>query len=388
MKKKKILLVGGGSGGHVTPVAAVIRELKKQAPQSEFRMWCDYGFAAQARGIMSHVDSRIPVQAIVAGKLRRYHHFTFLQHFTVPWVFWPNVRDFFLVIIGVFQSLVLLVIWRPSVIFSKGGFVCLPVGWAAWLLRIPLVIHDSDAHPGLTNRLLAPVATAIATGAPLEYYPYPKAKSRYIGTPVGEEFAPFSTTRQKAAKVQLGFDPLRPLVVVTGGGLGAGRINDAVVLHLQALLKKANLVLIAGADHYDELRALTPQDDMRFQLYGFVTHDMASFLGAADVVVARAGATTLLELAALAKPVILVPNAKLTGGHQLKNAKVYTDKQAVVLLDEDTFDEPGSTSLVDSITKVLGSEKIKTELSKNIYALARPNAAKQMAEMVLKAGKK
>lgn len=380
--------MGGGSGGHVTPVAAVIRELKEQAPRSELRMWCDRGFAAQARGIINHVDPTIPVRSIVAGKLRRYHHFTFLQHFTIPWVFWPNVRDFFLVIIGVFQSLVLLIVWRPSVIFSKGGFVCLPVGWAAWVLRIPLVIHDSDAHPGLTNRLLAPVATAIATGAPLEYYPYPKAKSTYIGTPVGEEFTPFSTTRQKAAKVQLGFDPARPLVVVTGGGLGAKRINDAVVFHLKALLQQTNIVLIAGADHYDELRALTPQDDPRFQLYGFISQDMVTFLGAADVVVARAGATTLLELAALAKPVILVPNAKLTGGHQLKNAKVYADKDAVLLLNEDTFDEPGSTSLIDSVSSILSSDERQLSLSENIHALARPNAAKQMAEMVLKASKK
>lgn len=385
---KKILLVGGGSGGHVTPTVAVIRELKKLAPKAEVRVWCDRGFAPQARSIVGHFDPSIPVQTLIAGKLRRYHHFTKLQHFTVPWVFWPNVRDFFLVIIGVFQSIARLIMWRPDVVFTKGGFVCLPVGWAAWLLRIPLVIHDSDAHPGLTNRLLAPLATAIATGAPLEYYPYPVAKSSYVGIPVNAEFQPFSDTEQKSAKAELGFSPNRPLVVVTGGGLGAGRINDAVMFHLPALLEVANVVLISGATQYDELRALTPHDDPRFQLYGFVSQDMAKLLGAADVVVARAGATTLLELAALAKPTILVPNAKLTGGHQLKNAKVYEDKEAVLVLNEDNFDDSDNTLLVDMLRKVVQDKALRTMLSKNIHTFARPHAANDVARMILGVRKK
>ena len=104
--------------------------------------------------------------------------------------------------------------------FTKGGFVCLPVGMAARVLRIPLVIHDSDAHPGLTNRILAKWASAIATGAPLKHYPYPESISRYVGIPIATEFAPFTDQQRTEAKRTLGLDPNRPLVVVTGGRVG------------------------------------------------------------------------------------------------------------------------------------------------------------------------
>jgi UDP-N-acetylglucosamine--N-acetylmuramyl-(pentapeptide) pyrophosphoryl-undecaprenol N-acetylglucosamine transferase len=380
---KKILMVGGGSGGHVTPIVAVIRELRKQQPHAEIRVWCDRGFYRQARSIIGHFDTSIPVQRITAGKLRRYHHFTLLQHFTVPWVFWPNVRDVFLVIVGTIQSLVRLIIWRPDVVFTKGGFVCLPVGWAAWLLRIPVVIHDSDAHPGLTNRLLAPSARRIATGAPIEYYPYPEQKTQYIGIPISEGFRPFTETERRAMKQELGFDPRRALVVITGGGLGAKRLNDNVALHLGALLERTNVLLISGTAQYDELRSLTPQNDARFQLRDFVSKGMAEMLGAADVVVARAGATSILELAALAKPAILVPNAKLTGGHQTKNAQVYAVKKAVILIDEDRFDDLHDTSLVDAIERVLGDATLRESLGRAIHTFARPHAAKNMADMIL-----
>lgn len=310
-----------------------------------------------------------------------------MQHFTVPWVFWPNLRDGFLVIIGVLQSISRLIFWRPDVVFTKGGFVCLPVGWAARVLRIPLVIHDSDAHPGLTNRLLAPGAKRIATGAPLEYYPYPRHKTTYVGIPVAQEFRPFSEEQQHDAKVQLGFSGKRPLLVITGGGLGARRLNDTVALHLQQLMKIADVILISGAAQYDELRAITPQNDGRFQLHSFVSNNMHRMLGAADVVVARAGATTILELAALAKPTILVPNAKLTGGHQLKNAKVYADKNAVIVLDEDKFDDAEDTSLVEAVELVLGDATLRRTLGKTIHSFSRLDAAKDMVEIIIGAAK-
>lgn len=383
----RILLVGGGSGGHVTPVAAVIRELRKEQPRAELRMWCDKGFAPQAKSIIGHVDENIPVHMIVAGKLRRYHHFTLLQHITVPSVFWPNMRDFFLVIVGTLQSIIKLIIWRPNVVFTKGGFVCLPVGWAARLLRIPLVIHDSDAHPGLTNRLLAGGAAAIATGAPLEYYSYPVDKTTYVGIPVGERFRPVAKEEQSTLKMVLGFSGERPLVVITGGGLGAKRLNDAVAFHLKSLLNLADVMLISGTAQYDELNALTPQNNSHFQLHSFVSKDMELYLGAADVVVTRAGATTILELAALAKPTILVPNGRLVAGHQLKNAKVYADKHAVLVLDENKFDDPADTSLVRTVESVLHDKALQQSLSTAIHAFAKPHAAHDMVEIILKAAR-
>lgn len=289
-------------------------------------------------------------------------------------------------IVGFAQSLVKLVLWRPDVVFTKGGYVCLPVGLAAKILGIPLVIHDSDAHPGLTNRVLSKWATTIATGAPLKYYSYPKTKSRYVGIPISGDFHPFSSIERRAARESWGINPAYPLIVITGGGLGATRINDVVVEALTDLLKLGSVVLVAGAGQYDELRSLTPPNNNRFQLHAFVSSGMAALLGGADVVVTRAGATTILELAALAKPTILIPNGKLTGGHQLKNAAVYADAHAVKIVDEQIMlNDP--TVLVRAIKLVLTEPEDSAAMAKKFSSFARPQAARDMADMILEAVK-
>lgn len=336
---------------------------------------------------MSHFDPSIPVETIFSGKLRRYHNLSLLRQLLRPVsIVLPNVRDLFLVIIGIIQSLSKLMISRPDVIFTKGGFVCLPVGVAAKILSIPLVIHDSDAHPGLTNRILAKWAQAIATGAPLKYYPYPRKKSKYVGIPIASEFEPLSVNQQLQIKKQLGFDASRPLVVVTGGGLGAQRINNAVSLSLSQLLNVTSVALISGAAQYDELRALTPENDERFQLHAFISQGMASWLGAADIVVARAGATTIMELAALGKPTVLIPNGYLSGGHQLKNAAAYAENGAVVIIDEHELDKRPEI-LVEVISSLLANPSTLSHMSQAIKTYAHPDAARDVASMILAAAK-
>jgi UDP-N-acetylglucosamine--N-acetylmuramyl-(pentapeptide) pyrophosphoryl-undecaprenol N-acetylglucosamine transferase len=169
---------------------------------------------------------------------------------------------------------------------------------------------------------------------------------------------------------------------VTGGGLGAQRINDAVASTLDELLELGSVVLISGTGQYDELRALTPQYDERFQLHAFVSEGLVSLFGAADVVVTRAGATTILELAALRKPTILVPNGKLTGGHQLKNAQVYADADAVVIVDEPVME---TTPLVlrDAVKGILKDNKKTDAMAGRFMVFARPHAARDMADMIL-----
>ncbi len=334
---------------------------------------------------MGHFDESVRVDTIVSGKLRRYHHLTIWQQLAkFQTIVLPNVIDMAKVGIGFVQSFVKLLAWRPDVVFTKGGFVCLPIGLAAHLLKIPLVIHDSDAHPGLTNRLLSRWADAIGTGAPLKFYPYPLSITRYVGVPVMAGFVPYDEAHQRAAKHSLGFDASRPLMVVTGGGLGARRLNDAVAEGLKSLLVHTNVILISGEAQYDEMRTLTPQDDPRYQLHAFVSQGMADMLGAADIVVARAGATTILELAALAKPTILVPNGFLTGGHQLKNAAVYAENGAVSVVDELAL-EKRPELLVDEVLNLLADPKRMQAMSKAFLEFAKPEAARDMAELVLDA---
>src|SRR4051812_42501014 len=127
----KILAVGGGSGGHVTPVVAVLRTVKTQHPKAEIRFWCDRPFYPQAKSIMHQFDDTIRIHRILSGKFRRYNHLTWWQQLTIPSIPLLNIRDSFLVFAGIIQSIIKLIVWRPDVVFTKGGYVCLPVGIAA-----------------------------------------------------------------------------------------------------------------------------------------------------------------------------------------------------------------------------------------------------------------
>lgn len=345
------------------------------------RVWCDRKFAPQARSTVRAYDGSLRIDTVVAGKLRRYHHLTLWQQLTWPSLVFKNIGDAFLVLVGVVQSFFKLIAWRPDVIFTKGGYVCLPVGIAAHVLRIPLVIHDSDAHPGLTNRILSRWANAIATGAPLEHYPYNRKRSQYVGIPIDARFQPLDADAQAAAKKEWGIGAERPLLVVTGGGLGASRLNRAVLDSRQELQQHCAVILVSGAGQYDELRREVPEDTPDFQLHAYVT-GMHSLLGAADVVVTRAGATTILELAALAKPTILVPNAKLTGGHQVKNAAVYAENDAVKMIDEPSMEEDARV-LSRAVIEVLSAPEQAAAMATRFRAFSKPHAARDMAKIIL-----
>ena len=381
----KILAIGGGSGGHVVPVVAVFKEILKKKPDTELYFWCDKKFAPQAKKIMadSFCES-VKVSKISSGKFRRYNHLTFWQHFTVPGVVFGNFIDIFKNIAGIFQAFTKLVVNRPDVIFCKGGFVCVPAGLAAWALRIPIVIHDSDAHPGLANRIISRFAKRIATGAPLEFYNYPKKISRYVGIPVLENFRKYSQKEREKFKDELGFSKVKPLVVITGGGLGAARLNNAIVTKGGELSKHSQIVLISGLAQFDELQEETKSFSKDFYLLSFVSKDMWKFLAAADLVVARAGATSNLELAALHKPTILVPNARLTGGHQLKNAQVYQKTNSVKIVSDDEIEKKPEV-LSDEILQTLKNEEEMLRLGERFGEFAKPNAAKDVAEMIFEA---
>ncbi len=366
-------------------MVAVLKDLRARHPRAEVRFWVDTAFASQAKKIIYAYDDTIKVQTVVAGKLRRYHHLTALQHLLWPSLMWKNTVDVFKIMGGSAQSVWRLLWWRPDVVFTKGGFVCLPVGMAAALLKIPLVIHDSDAHPGLTNRVLARWATTIATGAPLEYYHYPAAISHYVGIPVGEAFVPMTAAQQTAFKKQQGVHTDKPLIVVTGGGLGAKRLNQVVIDVLPKLQQFASVILVSGVGQYEALRAQFPKNTKNFQVFDFVTN-MHELLGAADIAVARAGATTILELAALQKPTILVPNAALTGGHQLKNAAVYGEAQAAIVVDEDEMVERPDI-LVRAVKSYVDDPKTTKAMTKRFGEFARPDAAHDMASLILRAAR-
>lgn len=362
----------------MTPVVAVLDELAKQTELSEVRFVCDKAFAVQAKGIMSHASMPVTTHIISAGKLRRYKHFKLWHYIIHPSVMTRNILDSGKIIIGILQSIRLIRKYKPDVIFLKGGYVCLPVGTAARLCRVPVVIHDSDARPGLTNRILAPRADKIATGYPVENYPYSHHKTTYTGVPINENFTTISVAKQQTLKKRLSLSPSAPLVVAVGGGLGAQSINTAMVEALPKLAGiGAHAVVIAGKHNYTQIKdASEPYHNVT--VLEFVSEGLVRLLGAADIVVTRASATSLQELAGLAKPIIAVPAKAL--GDQHKNAAVYQEASAAIIMTDDEIARPGR--LGNEIVDLLHDSSRRETLSRNIHKFARPHAARDVAKLL------
>jgi UDP-N-acetylglucosamine--N-acetylmuramyl-(pentapeptide) pyrophosphoryl-undecaprenol N-acetylglucosamine transferase len=378
----KIVAAGGGSAGHVTPVLAVLRELKRHDANLQAYFVTDHAFGKQAADVMAKAPFEVQVKKIYAGKFRRYSKISFWRQLIDVRTVAKNFLDTFLVVTGFVQSFLYLRKVKPDVVFTKGGYVCLPFGYAAHLLRIPIVIHDSDFHPGLTNRLLAKYASAIATGAPLSNYSYDPEKSRYVGVPVSSAFRPVKVREQQKCKAALGLaDTKKPLLVVTGGGLGSRSLNHVVTTVAPQLLDKTAILHVAGQANYQEALEHAPQH-ADYVIKPFLPEGMALALAAADIVVSRAGATTMSELAASAKPTILVPSPYLPSGHQVKNAAILGDEGAALVLEEDKL-VMNPLLLTKAVLALLDSPQKRKEMSAAIHKFAKTDAAIDTASMIV-----
>jgi UDP-N-acetylglucosamine--N-acetylmuramyl-(pentapeptide) pyrophosphoryl-undecaprenol N-acetylglucosamine transferase len=378
----RILCVGGGSGGHITPIVAITESIRKQKPRVDIRVWCDRSFVSQARQLLG-ADTRVDV--VVSGKYRRYANISLLSHIRYHLIktHLANFLDLFKIGFGFLQSLCKLIIWRPNVVFCKGGFVCLPVGVAAHFLRIPLVIHDSDVVPGLTNRILARYASYIGTGVPLENYPnYPRAKTKFVGIPVRPEFHKLSAAEKLAVKEKYGFSKDKKLVFVTGGGLGSSDLNEAVIKKAPQIINHNTQILLLTGENRD---VVDPTID-GLRLESFLTDDYPNIVASADIVITRAGATAMAELASLGAVAIIVPNPFLAGDHQTKNALIWQQANAAIVIEQKNL-RAHPDLLLTEVVKLLNDEKLRLHLSHNLAKFARPNALDQMVEMILGAVK-
>jgi UDP-N-acetylglucosamine--N-acetylmuramyl-(pentapeptide) pyrophosphoryl-undecaprenol N-acetylglucosamine transferase len=382
----KVVVTGGGSGGHITPLLAVAHELKQLQPNVEVIFIGQKGDSlADVPAENQDIDS---VHLIRAGKFRRYHGEGAKQLLDLPTLA-KNVRDAGYVVAGIQQARRLLKQLRPDVIFVKGGFVGVPVGLAASALKIPYVTHDSDAMPGLANRIIARGAAKHAVGLPKEIYDYPPDKTVTVGVPLSRSFKPFTAAEKHDAREQIGVDPKGKMILVTGGGNGALRLNNAVAVCVRELLdryKNLTIVQIAGRAHEASLRQRYKQDlppalQKRVIVKGFVTN-MYLYSGAADVVVTRAGATIMAELAAQGKACVVVPNPQLTGGHQVKNAKVLAERSAIRLVTEDKL-KLDDHALMPQLVDLIDRPERAVQLGKNLGRLAQPDAAKHLAMLLL-----
>lgn len=270
------MVVGGGSGGHITPAVAVVREILAQKPRAEVEFWTDFKYYKNVTKLTTEIgvswgeenkpihrskDPYIRVRRIPAGKFHRYSNWRFKDYFvhldvTLKDLIFGNIFGFFGFILGIFTSFFRLAkkSSRPNVIFLKGGYVCLPVGLVARLFRIPYIIHESDVVAGLANRLLMRKAKKVAFGMPIPEDLQAKHPNYvWTGIPVGPEFKSVSPTKQLSLKKAFSFNPDKPLVVITGGSQGSKNLDEATRQILPELLKFTSVGLVAGRKHYEDM---------------------------------------------------------------------------------------------------------------------------------------
>lgn len=325
------------------------------------------------------------VYAVAAGKFRRYHGEGLRQILDVKTV-GLNTRDMFRTVKGFFQSYRLLKKIKPDCIFVKGGFVGVPVGLAAARLRIPFITHDSDAIPGLANRIIARWAVLHTVALPAEVYSYPKSKTLTVGVPVHANYQPIGKADRDTFRQEIGLGAYAKMLFITGGGLGAQRLNTAVEGILPKLLENyPDLAVVQSVGRKNEVainqrygELLTPEHKSRVVVEGYMT-DMHRYSGAANIIITRAGATALAEFAIQQKACVVVPNPQLTAGHQLKNAEYLAVNGAVAIVREDKLVADLYPTLVD----LLDSEEKQVELGKKMAKFAVPDAAQRLAMVLL-----
>lgn len=323
--------------------------------------------------------------AIRAGKFRRYYSAGLLAKVFNVRTLGLNVRDGWRTMAGVVDSVRILRRFRPDVVFLKGGYVTVPVGAACKLLRIPFVIHESDVGPGLANRLLGKWATKIAVGFPVKsYHDFDSNKLVYTGNPVRLEIA---GAHRLEGLAHFRLTSKLPVVLVTGGSGGARQINEVVVAALPRILEFVQLIHVTGEREYErvkfEVRRLGKLHGIdHYRPRAFLTSDMGMAMAAADVVLARAGANTIAELAVLGKPTVLIPNYEMAG-HQVQNARVLARQGAVRVLDGRTLT---ADKLVGELKRLMGDDEEQKRLAAAIGKLAKPDAADSLAKLILETG--
>ena len=402
--------MGGGSGGHITPAVAVVREILSLKPRASVEFWTDFKYYKNVTKLTTEIgvawgeDKKsqrksgpyIRVRRLPAGKFHRYSKWTFRDYFahldiTIKDLIIGNILGFFGFLAGLVTSFCRLLSKksRPNIIFLKGGYVCLPVGLMARLFKIPYIIHESDVVAGLANRVLMKKAKKVAFGMPISEEMQEKHPNYvWTGIPVGPEFKAVSEAKQFSLKKAFSFNPEKPLVVITGGSQGSENLNEATRAILPELLKFTSVGLVAGRKHYEDMIDLKKYEnwekaslESNFCMWEFNT-TMNELMGAADVVVSRAGATTIAEMAALRKATILVPFERLPGGHQVKNAERLEEaKAALVLKDSDMMADP--TKLLEQIRHLVKSPRLRADMADKLHEEARSDAAKRLAGIIL-----
>ncbi len=374
----RILLLGGGSGGHVFPLIAVAKALRGQAAQTgldlELMALGEGKFMAQAVA-----ENGLPYKAIMTGKLRRYlSPLTLLDILKMP--------------VGFFQSLWYLFLFMPDVVFAKGGYASIPGALAAKMFFIPVFIHESDSIPGLANRILDGWAKKIFISFPSSEKYFKPGKTIITGNPARQNL--FGGDRNVAMQ-KFGLNPERKTIMVIGGSQGAQKINrmvlDTLVMMVSPPTGGFQIIHQCGESQYQSVRTEVDKlikegegeyaDALKtnYKLYPFFSEeDMVLAYAASDIIISRAGAGSLFEIAGLGKPAIVIPITHSTSGHQMTNAIEFS-KYGGVMIEEENLTPH---IIISQINNLLEPEKYNS-VSEKLKSFATPDAAQKIASLLL-----
>lgn len=357
MSKYKIIMTGGGTAGHVTPNLALVPKLKEK------------GFEVKYIGSFDGIEKEIitqnsiPFYGISCGKLRRYFD---VKNFTDP----------FKIIKGIAQAIRILSKEKPDVIFSKGGFVAVPVVIAASIKKIPVVAHESDMTPGLANKLSEPFCDKLCVTFRESLKFIKGNKGILTGSPIREEI--LHGDKAKGKRI-CGFTDDKEILLIMGGSLGSKLINEEIRKNMDNLLKKFNIIHICGKGNIDKsLINITG-----YKQFEYVSEELPHFMKASDYIISRAGANSIFEFLALKKPTLLIPlSKKASRGDQILNAKSFEKEGYSLMLEEEDINK-------DILYKKISELKErKNELIKNMEKSGSKNGVESIVNVILKSIKK
>lgn len=347
INKKRVLFVTGSTGGHVWPAVWIAKHLQSQNPDIEYYFYIS-GSTIEKKILKAQ---NFKFTKVYSGKWRRY--FSLL-----------NFIDIFKIILGFFQSLVLLIVSRPRVVFIKGGFLGVPIAFAATVLGIPYVNHESDARLGLANRIISKFSKKILVAFPENLYNMNSTnliKTKSVGIPLAPEFSSLEKPKTVISTI-----------LFLGGSLGSKKINNSLKPILKELLTKYKIIHICGQKNIQEFQkiksSLTLQLQDNYDLHGFIKSGIADLMQSSDLVISRAGATTIFELASLAKPVIFVPlGRKVSRGDQIYNCEFIEKLHAGIIIDDDNL---STDRLRQEIEKLINNPDQIQKMSANIQSIS------------------
>ena len=381
MKKLRVLLTGGGTGGHIFPLIAVANELQKQT--NNFGISLDLRYFGSARKYAREiVENDIEFVPILSGKWRRYWSLL-------------NLLDIFKFFLS-FPQLLWKIFWfMPEVTFSKGGPGALAAILISRFYRIPLVIHESDSLPGLTNKISAGFSEKILVAFASAMANFRNKNIEVIGNPVrGSLFANLTSLKssgrdeQTQAKREFGLNPNEPVILVLGGSQGAERINNFVLENLAILIQNFQVLHQVGWGNYDsykkEFEFITKDwneaEKNRYIFHPFFDKDLGDALISADLAISRAGAGSIFELAAFGRPAMLVPLPESANDHQKENARLYAETGAAIVIQEENL---LGNLVAEELQKLIANPELLRKMSDAAKSFYRPDAAAIIAKYLL-----